>query len=185
VDGSKYTGTKTRTFTIAHKQVTPVLDYYSDAGTTKVYDGTTVVTDTSKLGFLKTNSGILSSEADDVEFTANYAFTDPNAGSAKEIIATDITLTGAKAGNYKLTTDKGINQALASNMIDDLVSDEKEIEKCIDMANKYIKKKRIAEKKDLQKVGAYLYTKGFEWNIISIALSTCSLYNICVPDDDE
>jgi len=105
VDGSKYTGTKTRTFTIAPKQVTPVLDYYSDAGTTKVYDGTTVVTDTSKLGFLKTNSGILSSEADDVEFTANYAFTDPNAGSAKEIIATDITLTGAKAGNYKLTTD--------------------------------------------------------------------------------
>ena len=92
---------------------------------------------------------------------------------------------GRKMLAYKLTTDKGINQALASNMIDDLVSDEKEIEKCIDMANKYIKKKRIAEKKDLQKVGAYLYTKGFEWNIINIALSNCQLYEMATIDIDD
>ena len=92
---------------------------------------------------------------------------------------------GRKMLAYKLTTDKGINQTLASNMIDDLVSDEKEIEKCIDMANKYIKKKRIAEKKDLQKVGAYLYTKGFEWNIINIALSNCQLYEMATIDIDE
>ena len=92
---------------------------------------------------------------------------------------------GRKMLVYKLTTEKGISQALASNMIDDLVSDENEIEKCTDMANKYIKKKRIAEKKDLQKVGAYLYTKGFEWNIINIALSNCQLYEMATIDIDE
>lgn len=92
---------------------------------------------------------------------------------------------GRKMLLYKLTNEKGVDATLASNMIMDMVSDEMEIEKCEGMAQKYINKKRISEKKDLQKVGAYLYTKGFEWNIINIALSTCSLYNICVPDDDE
>lgn len=83
---------------------------------------------------------------------------------------------GRKMLHYKLTTDKGIDNTLATNMIADLVSDEMEIEKCVDMANKYVKKKRIAERKDMQKVGAYLYTKGFEWNTINIALSSCRLY---------
>ena len=83
---------------------------------------------------------------------------------------------GRKMLLYKLTTDKGIDNTLATNMIADLVSDEMEIEKCVDMANKYVKKKRIAERKDMQKVGAYLYTKGFEWNTINVALSSCQLY---------
>ena len=90
---------------------------------------------------------------------------------------------GRKMLLYKLTTDKGIDNALATNMIADLVSDETEIEKCVDMANKYIKKKRIAERKDMQKVGAYLYTKGFEWNTINIALSKCEMHT--PPTDEE
>ena len=90
---------------------------------------------------------------------------------------------GRKMLLYKLTTDKGIDNALATNMIADLVSDETEVEKCLDMANKYIKKKRIYDKKDLQKVGAYLYTKGFEWNTINIALSKCEMHTL--PTDEE
>ena len=90
---------------------------------------------------------------------------------------------GRKMLLYKLTTDKGIDNALATNMIADLVSDETEVEKCLDMANKYIKKKRIAERKDMQKVGAYLYTKGFEWNTINIALSKCEMHT--PPTDEE
>ena len=84
---------------------------------------------------------------------------------------------GRKMLQYKLVNDKGVDATLASNMILDLVSDDMETEKCIDMASKYIKKKRIAEKKDLQKVGAYLYTKGFEWNVINVALSNCTLHS--------
>ena len=90
---------------------------------------------------------------------------------------------GRKMLLYKLTTDKGIDNTLATNMIADLVSDETEVEKCLDMANKYIKKKRIYDKKDLQKVGAYLYTKGFEWNTINIALSKCEMHT--PPTDEE
>lgn len=90
---------------------------------------------------------------------------------------------GRKMLLYKLTTDKGIDNALATNMIADLVSDETEDEKCVDMANKYIKKKRVYDKKDLQKVGAYLYTKGFEWNTINIALSKCEMHT--PPTDEE
>jgi SOS response regulatory protein OraA/RecX len=83
---------------------------------------------------------------------------------------------GRKMMAYKLTTDKGVDQTLVSNMIADLVSDQAETEKCIDMASKYIKKKRIWDKKDLQKVGAYLFTKGFEWNIINQALDQIELW---------
>lgn len=90
---------------------------------------------------------------------------------------------GRKMLLYKLTTDKGIDNALATNMIADLVSDETEVEKCLDMANKYIKKKRITERKDMQKVGAYLYTKGFEWNTINIAISKCEMHT--PPTDEE
>ena len=89
---------------------------------------------------------------------------------------------GRKMLLYKLTTDKGIDNALATNMIADLVSDEVEVEKCQNMAQKYINKKRIAERKDIQKVGAYLYTKGFEWNTINIALSKCEMHT---PPTDE
>ena len=89
---------------------------------------------------------------------------------------------GRKMLLYKLTNEKGVDNTLATNMIADLVSDEIEAEKCVGMAEKYIKKKRISEKKDLQKVGAYLYTKGFEWNVINIALSNCRLHS---PETDD
>ena len=93
---------------------------------------------------------------------------------------------GRKMLLYKLTNEKGVDGALASNMISDMVSDDLETEKCKDMAGKYVKKKRISEKKDLQKVGAYLYTKGFEWNIINLALSDCRLYSVeCLENADD
>lgn len=90
---------------------------------------------------------------------------------------------GRKMMAYKLTTDKGVDQTLVSNMIADLVSDQSETEKCIDMASKYIKKKRIWDKKDLQKVGAYLFTKGFEWNVINHALDQIEL--LPKPEDAQ
>lgn len=93
---------------------------------------------------------------------------------------------GRKMLLYKLTNEKGVDGTLASNMIADMVSDDLETEKCKDMASKYVKKKRISEKKDLQKVGAYLYTKGFEWNIINLALSDCRLYSVeCLENADD
>lgn len=92
---------------------------------------------------------------------------------------------GRKMLLYKLTNEKGVDNILATNMIADLVSDEVEIEKCQNMAQKYINKKRIAERKDMQKVGAYLYTKGFEWNVINVALASCNLHQTDAIGFDE
>lgn len=79
--------------------------------------------------------------------------------------------TGKKMIVYKLTTEKGIDGTLATNLVEDLISDDDETEKCVKMARAYATKKRITERKDFQKVGAYLFSKGFEWNIINRALS--------------
>jgi regulatory protein len=92
---------------------------------------------------------------------------------------------GRKMLLYKLTNEKGVDSTLATNMIADLVSDKVEIEKCQNIAQKYINKKRIAERKDMQKVSAYLYTKGFEWNVINVALSSCNLHQTDANDFDE
>lgn len=85
---------------------------------------------------------------------------------------------GKKMIVYKLTTEKGVNGTLVSNLVEDLISDEREEEKCLKMARAYAMKKRITEKKDFQKIGAYLFSKGFEWNVINKALSGLDVVEI-------
>lgn len=80
--------------------------------------------------------------------------------------------TGKRMIIYKLTTEKGVDSTLVSNLVEDLISDEDEVEKCKKLAAAYVSKKHITERKDFQKVGAYLFTKGFDWNIINRTLST-------------
>lgn len=82
---------------------------------------------------------------------------------------------GAKSGRkqleYKLVSEKGISPELARNGIADALSDEEEREKALETARKCARAKRITEKKDLQKVGAFLYRKGFERDMIDSALN--------------
>lgn len=78
---------------------------------------------------------------------------------------------GRKMILYKLTTDKGVDARLVSNLIADLISDEDETQKCGRMARAYIAKKRITERKDFAKVSAYLFSKGFDFDIINRALN--------------
>lgn len=90
---SGYTGTATGSFTIAEKMLTP-----SISGTTsKTYDGTTTVTGS---GLSISLEGTVPS--DDVSASASFAYTDSNAGSDKQIVATDIKLAGDDAKNYRL-----------------------------------------------------------------------------------
>ena len=90
---SSYTGTAIGSFTIAEKTLTP-----SIAGTTsKTYDGTKTVTG-SELSISLEGTA----PNDDVSATASFAYTDANAGSNKQIAATDIKLAGDDAKNYKL-----------------------------------------------------------------------------------
>jgi hypothetical protein len=89
-------------FTIAPKTLTATLTGAN--GFTKVYDGTTTLT--QKLGSNYTLSGIVGSEqaeiANSAAVSGNYA--DKNAGDNKTITYTDITLTGTDAGNYTIAS---------------------------------------------------------------------------------
>lgn len=85
---------------------------------------------------------------------------------------------GAKLGRkqleYKLVTGKGIDKELARNTVADRISDEDEREKAAEIAASYIRVKRITERKDLAKVGAYLYRKGFARDVIDHTLDAAA-----------
>ncbi len=76
---------------------------------------------------------------------------------------------------YKLTFEKGVDKHLAESIVEELISDDSEVEKCALEAEKYIAKKHITEKKDFNKVNAYLYSKGYSYEIISKSLNTLNL----------
>ena len=88
---------------------------------------------------------------------------------------------GAKKIEFKLTTEKGVDKRLVANMIADEISDEFEIELAGDMATKYIKQKKIADKSGYQKVAAFLYQRGFENRIISKVMNT--IFDVVFADD--
>lgn len=85
---------------------------------------------------------------------------------------------GAKLGRkkliYKLTAEKGISAELARFGVEDAVSDDAEREKALVAARKCAASKKVREKKDLPKVGAYLYQRGFAREEIDRALSVLS-----------
>lgn len=88
---------------------------------------------------------------------------------------------GAKKIEYKLTVEKGVDRTLVANMIADEISDEFEISLANDMAEKYIKQKKIADKSGYQKVAAFLYQKGFAQSIISKVMGT--IFDVVFSDD--
>lgn len=83
---------------------------------------------------------------------------------------------GIKKLSYKLINEKGIQRAMAENMIADAIDDDYEFELAHDFAAKYAARKKITDKSGAQKVAAFLYQKGFEWNVINKAVS--SLFDV-------
>ena len=84
-----------KTYTIEKATVTPSII----SSTTKTYDGTTAAT-----GLTITLEGVLS--GDTVTATADsYAYNSANVAEANTVTANDITLDGADAGNYTLSSD--------------------------------------------------------------------------------
>lgn len=78
---------------------------------------------------------------------------------------------GAKKIEYKLVTEKGIDKRMVANLIEDLLSDEYELQVASDMASKYIKQKHISDRTGYQRVSAFLYQRGFSFKIINKALA--------------
>ena len=79
---------------------------------------------------------------------------------------------GRKKMEYKLVTEKGVAREIVLNGIADAVSDEDEREKALGIARKYVVAKRITERKDLGKVGAYLWQRGFGRSTIDEVIPT-------------
>ena len=74
---------------------------------------------------------------------------------------------GKKKLLYKLTQEKGVQKELAANLIDDIVSDDVELEKCDAEARKYALAKKIADKSGAGKVYAHLMQKGYDSSVVS------------------
>ncbi len=91
------------------------------------------------------------------------------------------TRCGAKKIEYKLTVEKGVDRTLVANMIADELSDEFEIALATEMATKYMKQKKIADKSGYQKVFGFLYQRGFENRIISKVMGT--IFDVVFSDD--
>lgn len=90
---------------------------------------------------------------------------------------------GAKKIEYKLTTEKGIDKRMVANMIEDLLPDEFEVQIASDMAEKYIKQKKITDKTGYQKVSAFLYQRGFAFKIINKVMAEKFDEFIAVDED--
>ena len=90
---------------------------------------------------------------------------------------------GAKKIEYKLTVEKGVDRTLVANMIADELSDEFEIALATEMATKYIKQKKIADKSGYQKVFGFLYQRGFENRIISKVMGT--IFDVVFSGDED
>lgn len=93
-DGLNYTATGEFQVTITQRTVTPVLE----GTTTKVYDGTTEVK-----GVEVRLDNVVPGDSNGVGVkAASIAYNDANARLANRIVASDLELTGNKAGNYIL-----------------------------------------------------------------------------------
>ena len=90
---------------------------------------------------------------------------------------------GAKKIEYKLTAEKGVDKRLVDNMIQDMLPDSFEIQIASDMAEKYVKQKRIADRSGYQKVSAFLYQRGFSFRIINKVMAEKFDEFIAVDDD--
>lgn len=78
---------------------------------------------------------------------------------------------GRKKIEYKLVYEKGIAQNTVTCCLENKLTDESELEKAVGMAEKYIRAKRVTEKKDFRKVAAFLYQKGFDGSTINAAMN--------------
>ena len=91
----------THTFTIIPKTLTATLT--GNNVFTKVYDGTTTVSQTLTQGTNYTLDGIIA-DSDKVSLLGSGTYADKNAGDNKTVTFSDLTLSGMGAGNYNLTT---------------------------------------------------------------------------------
>lgn len=108
-----------------------------------------------------------------VEKAKGYRYVD-DAEYVRTYLAFNKSKYGAKKIAYRLSVEKGVDKNIVDNLIEDIISDEFEIDLALSFARKYALQKKICDKKSAQKIGAYLYQKGFSWNVINTVMSNLS-----------
>lgn len=105
-----------------------------------------------------------------IEKAKGYRYID-DAEYVRTFIAFNKSRYGTKKIAYKLSVEKGVDKNLVDNLIADNISDEYETDIASSVAQKYARQKKIYDKSGAQKVAAYLYQKGFSWNVINRVMS--------------
>lgn len=91
---------------------------------------------------------------------------------------------GKKQLELKLTAVKGVDRKLVGEILDEQLSDDEELLKAVTFSKKYISQKKLDSSKESKaKLANWLYSKGFEWDIINRAISEVG--DDFIPPDDE
>ena len=108
---------------------------------------------------------------DDTEFVKQFLFFYKNKFGKKQL-------------ELKLTAVKGVDRKLVSEILDEQLSDDEELLKATAFSKKYISQKKLDSSKESKaKLANWLYSKGFEWDIINRAISEVG--DDFLPSDDE
>ena len=75
---------------------------------------------------------------------------------------------------FKLVTEKGVARETAENAVADAFSEDAEREAALSAAQKFVAAKRITERRELPKVGAFLYRRGYGREIADSVISGLS-----------
>ena len=75
---------------------------------------------------------------------------------------------------FKLVTEKGVARETAENAVADAFSEDAELEAALAAAQKFVAAKRITERRELPKVGAFLYRRGYGREIADSVISGLS-----------
>ena len=91
---------------------------------------------------------------------------------------------GKKQLELRRTAVKGVDRKLVSEILDEQLSDDEELLKAVAFAKKYISQKKLDSSKESKaKLANWLYSKGFEWDIINRAISEVG--DDFLPPDEE
>ena len=98
---------------------------------------------------------------DDAKYAADFA--EYNSGKL-----------GRKKMLFKLVAEKGVARETAENAVADAFSEDAELEAALAAAQKFVAAKRITERRELPKVGAFLYRRGYGREITDSVISGLS-----------
>ena len=98
---------------------------------------------------------------DDAKYAADFA--EYNSGKL-----------GRKKMLFKLVAEKGVARETAENAVADAFSEDAEREAALAAAQKFVAAKRITERRELPKVGAFLYRRGYGREIADSVISGLS-----------